>query len=317
MKRALVFASVALAAGSALAGAPERAPLPLAAGTVPAPIPNDGIDDSAGIEALLEAGGEVDLDPGVYDVMRPIRVIVTSDLSLRGRGAILIAHEIDGDLLSLDAGPGTGYGHNISVHDIAFDISRSLNSTVIPYVWMHPPARPGTARTADALSIRGLWGGRSRFGRVEIQRIAVYGATGGWATADWPDAGGDSGVFIEGGREMIVERSSFLATRDAAVYVSGKGDVETSAQIAGNLVVRSSVGITSKRGVDRVTFARNWVEGGVLGLSVLDLDGTQITREFGDCHNFTTAETAIRLENVSVSWACQGPVRRPDEPDRG
>lgn len=264
-------------------------------------MPGDGQDDSKAFAALFEAGGQIEIPPGVWDFDASVIATLRASIDVSAAGAIFKSHGIDGDLFRLKVSHSSPGDLTLAWQGGTFDIRDQKNSKVIPYVRQGAPVREqGEANTADALSIRGVYQDRQqdtsslRITSVTLAELSILAADEG---ADWRTAGGDSGLFLVAG-EAVIRDSFFHGLRDDAIYLSADGLLN---EVGGNYTVEnvtisgSVKGIAVQRGADNVTIRDSRIADTAIGIVV---DGT----DDGRPKDVTSTGIHILDNEISGAW---------------
>jgi prepilin-type processing-associated H-X9-DG protein len=227
-------------------------------------------DDTAAIQAALQAGGRIVFPPGNYRIAGAgsnaggVDAVITKDLHvICEAGARFFTDDgsggrLDNDLVLIRV-PSNGAGlpaDGVTVlwQGGLFDQREQKQSTSVPFRTEHPAPTgfDGASATCDALSIRGDYTitGTDYHG---IRQAVIEGITC-IAGTHWETAGGDSGVFISGCENQIVRDSVFVGNRDLGVYASGSAN----SQLRCKTVIESCLfkscffGASAKRSGDSV-----------------------------------------------------------------
>lgn len=221
--------------------------------------PNEDADCTACLIALFEAGGAIELRPRRYKIAAAgadaggVFATLTQSIDVYCHpGVTFDAPDLDNDMFRfVPAAYSAANPIDIRWRGGFFDMRTQKNSTSVPFdETLFPPVNVGTSSTCDGLSFRGSidsGGQKSGFGLVE-----VLGASFRSSDTDFADAGGDSHIYANGFRNLLIEGCSFYAARDVANYISRDG----TGSAGGNATMRKNVydwcvfGVSGKRGLD-------------------------------------------------------------------
>jgi len=245
-------------------------------------VDNTGATDvAATLEACLEMGGSWWVPAGDYKITSALEATITSSLYVRCHpDARFFAPGRDGNMINIvvpsdGAGlPATGISF---IWDGGFiDQSEQMVATVVPFIATYPPPTGlvGTASSTDGILIRGNYDDGSVKTGIYL---AIVRNIRGYAGDHWQSAGGDSCIAFAGCRTMIVENSTFVGSRDQAVYFNNDstGVLTDSAAIArGNTCINCAGGIAAKRSVRYVSFTENMIDNALTALSIGHEAGT-------------------------------------------
>jgi hypothetical protein len=194
----------------------------------------DGVtDDTAAIKNWLESGsGFLYAPDGVYLVAAAganaggVNATISESITVFcSEGAVFKAGtNLDNDIILINAS-ASGYTatRNLSIawSGGKFDQRLQRNSTVVPFSSDFPPANLGASATTDGLSIRGViyvsGTPTAGFERVTVKDVETLASD----QKHWENAGGDSGIFIDGAVHIHVSNVSCTGNRDLGIYASG------------------------------------------------------------------------------------------------
>jgi len=251
---------------------------------------------------------------GQFTITKPILIAIRRDLKVDATKASFTAGKgLDGDMISLDiittssdrCRYSNGRLANIEWKGGSFQFTDAKNSKTVPIQPLVPKTRQGTAKTGDALSIRGVAGDGStqRINTATIDDVMMRGTTGTGKNFD--DAGGDSGVFISSVKHGIVKNSEFYGIRDAAIYVSANKSIDTIRSqytLENNIIKRVYDGISSKRGADNIVMRGNEITDSVVALSIKENKAGRLASKINiEDNTITRSVRSILLENTRAA----------------
>lgn len=222
----------------------------------------------AAFKAAIESGGNIWVPAGSYfipgegpDSGGVLATITKSVYVTCEPGAKFFTDSLDNDFIRIEI-PSNGSGlpdEGVTVDWDGgfFDQRNQKNSTVVPFMAEYPPANPGVSATADAVSIRGFYtiGGTVKAGmkRATVRRVVTL------AGDHWQSAGGDSGVFIGGAEEQLIELCYFKGARDLGAYPSAheSGQLKCSVTVINNIFDTCFHGAAAKRGFESIDITKN------------------------------------------------------------
>lgn len=220
------------------------------------------------IVAALQYGGDIYFPDGQYfipgegdDTGGVFATIIKSLNVICSPGAKFFTDSLDNDFIRIEV-PSNGIGLPVGGITVDwdggfFDQRNQKNSTVVPFMAEYPPANPGSSATADSVSIRGFYtdGGVVKSGvkRATCRRVVTF------AGEHWQSAGGDSGVFIGGALEQIIEWCYFKGNRDLGAYPSAheSGQLKCSVTVQNNVFDTCFHGAAAKRGFSKIDITKN------------------------------------------------------------
>ncbi|MGH6746385.1 right-handed parallel beta-helix repeat-containing protein [Novosphingobium sp.] len=238
-----------------------------------------GLDDTAVLKKVFEFGGDVYIPRGNYLIAAAgpdsggVEATITRSLEVRCHAdARFYTAGLDNDLIRIQVpSNGTGVpaqGVTLSWTGGFFDQSGQKNSTSMPFLVEYPALYPGASQTCDGLSIRGEYvlEGKTYAGirRATVAEVTCY------AGEHWQTAGGDSGIFVSGCSEQIIERNRLIGCRDLGVYASGSADglLRCLTTIQHNEFVNSFHGAAIKRSAGASRILGNHAENCVRGFLI-------------------------------------------------
>lgn len=231
--------------------------------------PTGNTSSKLAIKAALEYGGHIHFPDGIYFIEGEgadaggVLATITKSLQVTcAPNARFVTDSLDNDFIRIEI-PSNGAG--LPAEKLVcdwdggfFDQRNQRNSTVVPFMPEYPPAKPGFSATADAVSIRGFYtdsSGKVRAGlkRATIRRVVTY------AGDHWQSAGGDSGVFIAGAEEQVIEYCYLKGNRDLGVYASAheSGQLNCAATVRNNVFDTCFHGAAGKRGFASLDIVHN------------------------------------------------------------
>jgi len=186
-------------------------------------VKGDGVSpDNLPLEAVFNLGGRISIPKGVYMLQSTgadsngVNVQVSKSTYVEcDDGAIFVADEIDGDMIDFELNQSNSSLIHFSWSGGYFDQSQQKNSAVMPFTDIYPPENPGTSNTADGLRIALLKSnGEAGCSVVEVSNVTTY------AGDHWLAGGGDSGIFISGGKILLADKITCIGARDLGIYAS-------------------------------------------------------------------------------------------------
>lgn len=217
------------------------------------------------VVAALQSGGEIRFPAGNYFIPAsggPIVATITKSLLVTCEpGVRFFTDSLDGNMIAIQV-PSNGAG--LPVDGITcdwdggfFDQRNQKNSTTVPFAANYPPANLGTSNICDALYMVGFYtaSGVTKAGmkRATARRVVTY------AGDHWQTAGGDSGVFIGGAEEQLIELCYFKGNRDLGAYPSAheSGQIKCSVTVRNNIFDTCFHGAAAKRGFESIDITKN------------------------------------------------------------
>jgi hypothetical protein len=276
---------------------------------------NGTTDDTAALLAAFQYGGRIWVPDGTYLIDTPtvagvpqpnsggVHATITKDLEVvcspRARFVGNSARRLDEALITLDGGSGTS-GLAIHWYGGTIDLRQSKGSTSMPATGTWPATDLGTSAITDGLSIRGNYVVSPGVEAAGFRNIVVDGVRFISGT-HWQTAGGDSSLFVSGGEQMIVRNCHFLASRDAAIYLSSDGagtSTAADAIIEGNTFVNCIQGVASKRKITRNAITNNTFKNCGFAVLLQPADGVASSDRAVVANNV--------MEQCSVGVRCDG-----------
>lgn len=225
------------------------------------------IDTTDNIIKIFSKGGTINVPNGVYliDGKGPDTGGVLVNISVNtkivcGNNVRFLAGDLDNDIIRFNCiKPNV----NFEWYGGTFLQYRQKTSLVVPFANTYTSNNKGTSNTSNAFSI---FGNMYKINNCIIDGINCYGADNTDKTDNlvhWKNSGGDSGIFVDGCKYVIVRNCKCVGNRDAGIYTSANSsgtyfpNSDYTTLVENNLLINCFFGITSKRSTCNLTIRNN------------------------------------------------------------
>lgn len=270
-------------------------------------IPGDGQTDvTALVKARFEEGGEVYIPAGNYLIAAAgpdtggVRCDLIKSLSVTCHpNARFFTNGVDNQMLYFQPGSQVpADGINFEWVGGIIDQRDQKVSQVVPFRTEFPPAtgKSGTSNVTDGLYVNGSYtsGGTTRCG-IKSCRISKLTTIGG---DHWQNAGGDSGIFVEGCETIHVFKNRNIGNRDCGIYVSGTPSYNSHFNIYDNYAINCFHGSAVKRTTTTAKVYNNHSENCVRAVTIEQTGGNGHRRVEVSGNTGNKLSNGVRLQTV-------------------
>lgn len=252
-------------------------------------INNITLDSTKTIQTILSKGGNIFIPNGTYyidyagDDSGGVNVSLNKTTRVTcDSNVYFIARQLDNDMIRFTL-PNNSSSTNIDFewHGGTFNQTLQKNSSVLPFASKIPVKLAGKSQTCDGLSIRGTYfnNNNSYYG---INNCLIDGVQF-IAGTHWLSGGGDSGVFVEGCKNVTIQNCKMTGNRDCGIYKSTLSDgknikldgiiLESTTKLTNNIISNCFHGIACKRSSRHVTISNNNITNCVRSIAIQWLMG--------------------------------------------
>lgn len=233
------------------------------------------VDATDKITKIFIKGGNIYIPDGIYliDGKGPdsggilVNIKVNTKI-ICGNNVKFLSGDLDNDMIRFNC---TKENINFEWYGGTFLQYRQKTSLVVPFSNNFKSKNTGVSQTSNGLSI---FGNMYKINNCTIDGVTCYGADNTNKSDDlvhWDNSGGDSGIFVDGCKYLIVRNCKCLGNRDAGIYTSanttGTYFPDYTTLIENNLLINCFFGITSKRSTSNLTIRNNNIINSVRGIS--------------------------------------------------
>lgn len=272
----------------------------------PTPTPGDTTNDTEALQQLINQGGTITLDPGVYWIT-PDQITITQDVTIIGDYSKTILRVIN------QAGPYTSMftgNANITLKNLVFDMNQR-NQTGTPNI--HTPDRRMTLQLSGTLTIDGCAFRDSNSINVIVAHNATITDTA-FVQIGGPTRHDHSTIYLTD--NSLIENNRFVGTGYARTAIETHG---TNMTVRNNTIVGYEKGMnitgagSAPDGHGNQTIENNRIQGATYGIVLWSLGP-------GPFHDVTIRNNTLQIDKnrwlpavgeITDAWIWTYPPTQP------